>query len=891
MINNRTDLLNDCGCCEGIEPRTPVSLHNPPGQTTIHYRVGTHATFKASLLNSLSSARFSALSSLKTRDDDDFTIGLLDSWAMIADVLTFYQERFASESYLRTATERFSVCELGNLIGYRPLPGVAASAYLAFLLEDAPGAPTKTTIGPGVQVQSIPGPDEKPQLFETVESIEARVEANEIRPRLTEPQAITTTMNHVYLEGTETGLKPSDTMLIVESDAQRIVRSVQRVDVDHDNRRTRIDFQADPLIVAVPISTSTKAKSAKVTSGSSPLSDSVIQQQVIGKSWKSEDLLAQAQINNWSVGELHAGITQITSGTSVSSGTGVYVFRKTAAVFGYNAPKRVTYSSGGTPNDPKDWKEWPIDEASKVMFLDTTYEQIVPLGYVAVDPGNGNYKSIRVQSSRDQGRTAYGISAKVTRIQLEESWWTSSSNKETDFRKVVRPTIVHCQSESLPVAKTPVEAPVQSHVPLTLDGFYPYLKSGMRIALSGEPVSQPGVTVREIRELKEVTVEGGFTTISFVGGLNHEYSRATVTLNANVSLATHGATAYEILTSGDARLTYQQATLKRSPLTYVAAANPRGIETTLSVRVNDVLWHEVPTLLGSGPNDHVFVTRMDDDGRTHLTFGDGVLGARLPSGQDNVRVQYRVGLGLDGMVDAGQLSMLLGPPLGVKAVSNPLPAAGADDRESIVDARHNAPLPLLAMGRTVSLKDYEDFTRALMGVAKAQAIWVWDGQRRIVFLTVAGPRGAKIAEGSDLHQNLVSALGNAGDPFVGVRVASYRKAFFRIEGKVTVHPDHLPDKVRADVESALRTTYSFAERRFGQPVNLSGVIATIQKVNGVVAVDVDKLYRTDWPVSKQTPLVPRLLAESARPGMDQLPLASELLLLDPAPLEKLEVIA
>ena len=43
---------------------------------------------------------------LRTRDDDDFTIALLDAWATVADVLTFYQERIANESYLRTATER-----------------------------------------------------------------------------------------------------------------------------------------------------------------------------------------------------------------------------------------------------------------------------------------------------------------------------------------------------------------------------------------------------------------------------------------------------------------------------------------------------------------------------------------------------------------------------------------------------------------------------------------------------------------------------------------------------------------------------------------------------------------------------------------------------------------
>ena len=62
-------------------------------------------------------------------------IALLDAWATVADVLTFYQERIANESYLRTATERVSLVHLAALIGYRPRPGVAAGAFLAFTLE------------------------------------------------------------------------------------------------------------------------------------------------------------------------------------------------------------------------------------------------------------------------------------------------------------------------------------------------------------------------------------------------------------------------------------------------------------------------------------------------------------------------------------------------------------------------------------------------------------------------------------------------------------------------------------------------------------------------------------------------------------------------------------
>jgi hypothetical protein len=132
--------LDDCECCEGISGETPARVKNRPGLSAVAYRVGTHAQFKETMLARLSGSRQGALRALTTRADEDFTVALLDAWAVVGDVLTFYQERIANESYLRTATERLSVAELARLIGYRLRPGVSASVYLAFTVEDAPGA-------------------------------------------------------------------------------------------------------------------------------------------------------------------------------------------------------------------------------------------------------------------------------------------------------------------------------------------------------------------------------------------------------------------------------------------------------------------------------------------------------------------------------------------------------------------------------------------------------------------------------------------------------------------------------------------------------------------------------------------------------------------------------
>src|SRR5262249_11437998 len=86
---------------------------------------------------------------------------------------------------------------------------------LAFTLEGATGSPPRTTIDIGVKVQSIPGPGETAQTFETVEKLEARVEWNALLPRTTTPAVITTGTTELYLKGVSTQLQPGDAIVIV----------------------------------------------------------------------------------------------------------------------------------------------------------------------------------------------------------------------------------------------------------------------------------------------------------------------------------------------------------------------------------------------------------------------------------------------------------------------------------------------------------------------------------------------------------------------------------------------------------------------------------------------------------------------------------------------------
>ncbi len=249
----------DCGCCEGTEPITPRTIFNRPGLDALACRIGTQPEFLETMKAELSSA---ALAGLTTREGSDPSIALLDSWAVVADVLTFYQERIANEGYLRTATERRSVLELARLVGYAPRPGVASSVYLAYTLEKtikpviAPGSPVapvstspdqpEIVIPAGSRSQSVPGPGETQQPFETSEDLIARAAWNDLQVRLTQPQQPETFDGAkkvpLYLQGIATNLKPNDPLLIEAGSHPWLYRVVE-VKPDAALGRTQVDVQ------------------------------------------------------------------------------------------------------------------------------------------------------------------------------------------------------------------------------------------------------------------------------------------------------------------------------------------------------------------------------------------------------------------------------------------------------------------------------------------------------------------------------------------------------------------------------------------------------------------------------------------------------------------------
>src|SRR5271166_681118 len=882
-----------CGCCAGVAVETPQGEDNRVGLSAIAYRTGVWGTFKNSMLARLSSADYPALAGLKTRDDDLFSIALLDASAMMLDVLTFYQERLANESYLRTATQLSSLTELSRLIGYRPSPGVAASTYLAFTIKAAPGAPADptaaaVTIPAGTKAQSVPAQGQTPQTFETSRDILAKADWNTLPVQTGlgwKPKSGDTS---VYLAGTSTQLNPGDAILIVGDERANPlhtsenwdVRIVSAIEPDGARNRTRVV---------------------------------------------------------WSEGLGHGGVGPAQINPKF------YALRQRASLFGYNAVHPLLLSAHTQASltsakqiagNPPDWR-FNVDtiadpdftdspllslSAQSILDLDNLYAKLNPGGrIVLISPDQNHARSpsgiVRlygVVSVTTISRSAFGVSAKINRLGLDTNLDLSK------FVDGTRTSAALVQSEALTVAEQPLDHPLygaevdlgivrndlagvravaitgkRQKLAVRVSGltFVPddgspaaSLAPGDTVALTQPPKAlQPDwgdhketltlavadssnrtgtvqaslsdfflaassasdPTVQEFALVSSIaTVNAPFphTRLSLSAPLINCYDRASASVNANVGPATAGASVTELVGSGSASTPDQKFTLKQAPLTYFSAPTPTGRKSTLTLRANGVAWTEAPTLYGQPPDARVFRTLNRPGGVTEIEFGDGVEGALLPTGQSNIMASYRIGLGAAGNVAAGAITTLVDRPLGASGVVNPLAANGGQDAQTVDDIRAGAPLTVITLGRAVSIADYQIIAETYAGIVKASAIWIPSGRYRGLFITVAAAGGEALPPESPTLANLVATLKNYGNPNIEVFPQSFLETIFRIEADLAIDPAYDAGAVRAAAAQALTSAYSFAARGFGQGVTGDEVAALVQSVAGVVAVNVKRVW-------------------------------------------------
>jgi hypothetical protein len=906
-----------CDCCTGIARETPELIANRPALSSIAYRVGRYATFNASMLADLS-ANFSSLPSLsllRTRDPADFSIALLDSWAVALDVLTFYQERLANEAYLRTAVDQRSVFELSRLIGYVPSPGVAASAVLAFTLSSAPGSPDQVLIPAGTRVQSVPGPGQTPQVFETAAAITALIDYNALPAQSTMAWQLNGGDTSTWIQGTTNAINVGDALLfVIANNGQPTATGPGDV---------HYVVQATPNAVS---------GTTKIT-------------------WDSP--LASA----------------FTSGMTATQ-VGIYVFRKKAALFGAQAPNATTLPATATTvpgvGANKDWNFYQYADGTHHINLDASYPGLTPAAGAPqwiVLTGLGYTSFFQITAAAESNPNLYTLTTKTTQLTLAFGQILTGDTALTldevlwEFTGETRNITAYVQSQRLTPADLPITAwngglQLQAGMLAPVSGNSVTVDGGQQITV-GQPVGVSGKRVRlqvlpgagatflpahssatlavadnqiflldsfppgsdpasglpafgvltlsgvsgilvvdgqnvqllpadakdavagEAAEIATTAVNGDFTTLGLTATLGRAYDAASVNVNANAVNASNGETQQEILGSADAANGALQFTLKQAPLTYVTAPTGNGTQSTLQVWVNNLRWHEVPNLLVSGPADRVFVTSVNQTGNIVVQFGNGIEGARTPTGQANIRALYRKGIGSAGMVAAGQLSQPLDRPQGLKAVTNPSGASGGADPATAEDARRSAPLPTLTIGRVVSLEDYQNFALNFAGIAKASASWTRFSGTRGVFLTVAGAQGAAVTPTDLVVTNLIQALRTFGIPYVPLVVASYVPVKFQLAANIKIdQTNYDPTQVMAEVWQNLNIAYAFGQRLLGQNVAAGEITEIIQQTPGVVALQLQALFVSNHPTG---PVPAQLCAAGATP-----PQGAQLLVLDPA---------
>lgn len=767
-----------CDCCAGVTASTPRPVTNRPGQPQVRYRTGTYADFRASMHAALTSAQRPALADLTTRVEEDLSIALLDGAACVADVLTFYTERLVNEAFLGTATDRLSLAELGKLVGYRLRPGVAAATYLAFHVEPPPAAPVAAATSPFRRIRM--------------------------------PEVVTVP-------------------------AGLAVRSVPGPGEQQQVFETTAEVQARPQWnQMLPVTT----KPTVLGSGAT-----AVHVKGITTGLRPGDvLLFHGSADRWEIrpvatvtAQTEADRTLITWKSPLTKAAPLtpLAMRKRLSFFGHNAPRwesmsidfKTDYGCAGCTAWPQYWSS----PYSMTSDLDGSHPDVA-VGSKLVFVADGESPALFTAASvAELSRAEFAVSGKVTRVEL-----TGSSSKYPTFDGKVRETTIFAVEEEL----TPVGRPDST---LLVQGGQVIVAGDVTNLPPGRTVLVAGAGKAETATVKAVAATGANTTVTFDADLTHTYPAGTAVIFGNVVAATHGETVHQILGDGQAARPFQRFELKHAPLTYTPSDDPAGSASTLEVRVNDVAWHQRATLYQAAPADRVYVTRDNAAGAVEVRFGDGLHGARVPTGQHNVRAVYRKGTGAAGNLPAGSLTQLASPPLGVTGVTNPCAATGGADPDTERQARQGIPLSTRTLGRAVSLTDYADYARAFPGIAKAHALVLPLRHVRTIVVTVAGEDGAPVPD--QVRARLTSSLRGYGDPLVPVVVVAHRPVPFQVRMKLRCHPDHDPQVVRAAVAAALRHAFGFAARQFAQPVHRSEVIAAAHRAPGLLAVDLDQLFR------------------------------------------------
>jgi hypothetical protein len=735
--DNQTETI--CPCATFIHPRL---IFNPPALDAISYRVGDYTTFRHALLQARpGEAELTRTDGTRIEQiwrpggSGDLAVQLMEWWAYLADILTFYNERVAIQAYLRTADLPESVNRLIRLLGYRPRPGIGAIGVLAALAN----GPKAFTLPLGFQIQSKPGPGQQPQVFELTADtkVGALVTGSPTAPQgeidanpTTDPAQTKLPTDHkdpnynsVLLQGTLSALKKGDRALLLGTNApppydQFAAATVINVSYSKDPQLgaiTRIQFRSnDDLSKVDDVNNFRLLKSDQtVQVWQYPADDGKVIRLAGDQVNYQVDLEAIARginIDDIVLFEIPNSSPPVVVLVTVASSTEVVWYANPAKFDPTAMPPYTGVDPSVPPPDPKTTVPIPIPHTSLALT-----PQISDLS------GNNDTPSTRAT------------------ILIRYGW--------KDIGKLVA-------ASPASVGGNPGGSEAGSGNPGETVSLLP---------TSG--ASFPSVS-KDTQVLVEDAIGNGDTGILDTAGnliLDDPVPTLVPPLSVlfNLLSVTRGkSVANEVLGNGNAAVAGQDFVLQNAPVTYLqspASVSGDDYSSTVRVWVNGLEWTEVRSFYGQPKDAQVFVTKEDEQGKTHVLFGDGENGARLPTGVNNVTANYRYGSGAQAP-DGGSLTVVLNPQPGLKAIRNPVQVGGGSNPDAPAKVRQLAPRSVLTFNRAISVDDYQTIAAQAPGVTRAKAAFVFDA-------TEQRP-GVKIWVGDDAKavDAARSAIAGAADP-------------------------------------------------------------------------------------------------------------------------------
>jgi Baseplate J-like protein len=287
-----------------------------------------------------------------------------------------------------------------------------------------------------------------------------------------------------------------------------------------------------------------------------------------------------------------------------------------------------------------------------------------------------------------------------------------------------------------------------------------------------------------------------------------------------------------------------------------------------------VPWQPVDSCARSAGTDLHFMLDRD---RGEVRFGPAIrqpdggwrqFGAVPPAGSALRVTRYRHGGGRAGNLAAGALTMLVSPLPGVASVTNPQPAVGGADAESLEAARRRAALELRTRSRAVTVRDFERLTveaspRVARAICSARQ---GDGPVRVhVLPRIDSPdRLLTVGElnpGEELMRLLAERLEERRLIGTSIQLLPARLRGVSVAVEVTASLVADVERVRQDVEHAL---YTFLNPLIGgspdgpgrgwaagRSLSQGELFGIVYGISGVQAVNLLRMYETDLRTGEQ----------------------------------------